>query len=93
MGLGFQLVHWPDAFCQQLADHGFYVVRFDNRDAGRSTHLPGAGYTLEDVADDAVGLLDARGSAPRTSLARRSAAWSPSSWPSGIPRAFARWPR
>jgi pimeloyl-ACP methyl ester carboxylesterase len=59
MGLGFQLVHWPDAFCQQLADHGYYVVRFDNRDAGRSTHLPGARYTLEDLADDAVGLLDA----------------------------------
>jgi pimeloyl-ACP methyl ester carboxylesterase len=34
-------------------------VRFDNRDAGRSTHLPGARYTLEDIADDAVGLLDA----------------------------------
>jgi pimeloyl-ACP methyl ester carboxylesterase len=58
MGLGFQLVHWPDAFCQQLAEHGYYVVRFDNRDAGRSTHLPGAHYTLEDIADDAVGLLD-----------------------------------
>ena len=59
MGMGSQLVHWPDAFCQQLADHGYYVVRFDNRDAGRSTHLPGAHYTLEDIADDAVGLLDA----------------------------------
>jgi pimeloyl-ACP methyl ester carboxylesterase len=58
MGLGFQLVHWPHAFCQQLADRGYYVVRFDNRDAGRSTHLPGVRYTLEDVADDAVGLLD-----------------------------------
>jgi pimeloyl-ACP methyl ester carboxylesterase len=59
MGLGQQLVHWPEAFCQQLADHGYYVVRFDNRDAGRSTHLPGARYTLEDIADDVVGLLDA----------------------------------
>ena len=58
MGLGFQLVHWPDAFCQQLADHGYYVVRFDNRDAGRSTHLPGARYTVEDMAGDAVGLLE-----------------------------------
>ena len=58
MGLGFQLVHWPDAFCQQLADRGYHVVRFDSRDAGRSTHLPGARYTLEDMADDAVGLLD-----------------------------------
>jgi pimeloyl-ACP methyl ester carboxylesterase len=59
MGLGSQLVHWPDAFCQRLADHGHYVVRFDNRDAGRSTHLPGARYALEDIADDAIGLLDA----------------------------------
>jgi pimeloyl-ACP methyl ester carboxylesterase len=59
MGLGFQLVHWPDGLCRQLADRGYYVVRFDNRDAGRSTHLPGARYTLEDMAGDAVGLLDA----------------------------------
>ena len=58
MGLGFQLVHWPDALCRQLADQGFHVVRFDNRDAGRSTHLHGATYTLDDMADDAVGLLD-----------------------------------
>jgi pimeloyl-ACP methyl ester carboxylesterase/GNAT superfamily N-acetyltransferase len=58
MGLGFQLIHWPDAFCRQLADHGFQVVRFDNRDAGRSTHISEATYTLDDMADDAVGLLD-----------------------------------
>ena len=59
--MGLQLVRWPDAFCEQLADHGYYVVRFDNRDAGRSTHLPGGRYRLEDLADDAVGLLDALG--------------------------------
>jgi pimeloyl-ACP methyl ester carboxylesterase len=61
MGLGFQLVHWPDRFCRELANHGFHVVRFDNRDAGRSTHLPDTRYTLEDMADDTVGLLDALG--------------------------------
>ncbi|GAA3390588.1 alpha/beta fold hydrolase [Cryptosporangium minutisporangium] len=61
MGLGFQLVHWPDEFCQQLAAAGYRVIRFDNRDAGRSTHLPGRRYTLDDLADDAVGLLDALG--------------------------------
>ncbi|NUS63464.1 MAG: alpha/beta fold hydrolase [Saccharothrix sp.] len=61
MGLGFQLVHWPDAFCRQLAGRGFHVVRFDNRDAGRSTHLPGADYALDDMAADAVGLLDVLG--------------------------------
>lgn len=61
MGLGFQLVHWPDDFCRRLAERGFFVVRFDNRDAGRSTHLPGADYALTDLAADAVGLLDALG--------------------------------
>jgi pimeloyl-ACP methyl ester carboxylesterase len=45
-------------FCRLLASEGFLVVRFDNRDAGRSTHLPGRRYTLEDMAGDAVGLLD-----------------------------------
>ncbi len=61
MGLGFQLVHWPEGFCRLLAADGFFVVRFDNRDAGRSTHLPGRRYTLDDMADDAVGLLDVLG--------------------------------
>ncbi|SNS14439.1 Pimeloyl-ACP methyl ester carboxylesterase [Geodermatophilus saharensis] len=61
MGLGFQLVHWPEDFCRRLAAEGLRVVRFDNRDAGRSTHLPGQRYTLEDMADDAAGLLDALG--------------------------------
>jgi pimeloyl-ACP methyl ester carboxylesterase len=63
MGMGFQLIHWPEEFCRRLAGAGFRVVRFDNRDAGRSTHLPGRRYTLEDMADDAVGLLDALGTA------------------------------
>ncbi|WP_051772462.1 alpha/beta fold hydrolase [Saccharothrix sp. NRRL B-16314] len=61
MGMGFQLVHWPDEFCVRLAERGFHVVRFDNRDAGRSTHLPGAAYSLADMAADAIGLLDALG--------------------------------
>jgi pimeloyl-ACP methyl ester carboxylesterase len=39
MGLGMQLIAWPDAFCQGLADHGFRVVRFDNRDVGHSTRF------------------------------------------------------
>ena len=37
MGLGAQLTIWPDAFCCGLADKGFYVVRYDNRDVGLST--------------------------------------------------------
>ena len=61
MGLGFQLIHWPEDFCRLLAAEGFRVVRFDNRDAGASTHLPGRRYTLEDMADDTAGLLDALG--------------------------------
>jgi pimeloyl-ACP methyl ester carboxylesterase len=40
MGLGAQMVSWEDGFCQQIADQGFHVVRFDNRDAGLSTFLP-----------------------------------------------------
>jgi pimeloyl-ACP methyl ester carboxylesterase len=72
MGLGMQMVAWQEDFCLALADRGFHVVRFDNRDAGRSTHLHGhtptipqlvirsrhaASYTLADMAADAAGLL------------------------------------
>lgn len=75
MGLGTQLIGWPDGFCEQLAARGFHVTRFDNRDIGRSTKLrdvrppslldlaarrrKAAGYLLGDMADDAAGLLDA----------------------------------
>jgi pimeloyl-ACP methyl ester carboxylesterase len=41
MGLGAQMIHWDDAFCEQLAVHGFRVIRFDNRDIGKSSHLSG----------------------------------------------------
>ena len=41
MGLGAQLIHWHTKFCQMLADGGFQVIRFDNRDAGLSTKLDG----------------------------------------------------
>jgi pimeloyl-ACP methyl ester carboxylesterase len=74
MGLGMQMIAWPDEFCQQLAARGFYVIRFDNRDAGRSSHIdagptPTRGqlatrrirhpaYLLADMGRDAVGLLD-----------------------------------
>jgi pimeloyl-ACP methyl ester carboxylesterase len=81
MGLGMQLTSWPDSFCQALADRGFYVIRFDNRDSGLSSKMQQfgmpnlrlaflksmlnlrvkAGYTLQDMAKDAVGLLDALG--------------------------------
>jgi pimeloyl-ACP methyl ester carboxylesterase len=77
MGLGGQLIVWDDELCRQLAGHGFRVVRFDNRDVGLSTKLDDAPqpdmmavlqgdrssitYGLEDMAADAVGLLDALG--------------------------------
>jgi pimeloyl-ACP methyl ester carboxylesterase len=41
MGLGAQMVIWDDAFCQQLAARGFRVIRFDNRDIGKSSTLHG----------------------------------------------------
>ena len=41
MGLGAQLIVWPDGFCEQLAEHGFFVVRHDNRDCGLSSRTPG----------------------------------------------------
>jgi pimeloyl-ACP methyl ester carboxylesterase len=39
MGLGMQLIAWPDAFCASLVERGFRVIRFDNRDVGHSTHV------------------------------------------------------
>ena len=39
MGLGVQMILWPDPLCRMLVDRGFRVVRFDNRDAGMSTQL------------------------------------------------------
>jgi pimeloyl-ACP methyl ester carboxylesterase len=43
MGLGMQLVAWPDSMCEGLAARGFRVVRYDNRDVGLSTRMPAAG--------------------------------------------------
>ena len=57
-GLGTQLITWDEGFCQLLAARDFRVIRFDNRDAGLST-WPDELYTLDDMAGDAVGLLDA----------------------------------
>ncbi len=43
MGLGMQLIAWPESFCEGLAARGFRIVRFDNRDAGLSTRMPSVG--------------------------------------------------
>src|SRR3989440_1481035 len=59
-GLGSQMLSWDDDFCALLAGRGFRVIRYDNRDSGLSTWVDDA-YTLDDMADDAAGLLDALG--------------------------------
>jgi pimeloyl-ACP methyl ester carboxylesterase len=73
MGLGMQLIHWDLRLCEQLAERGFHVIRFDNRDAGLSTKITApvpnmarlmAGvptrvpYLLKHMAEDTFGLLD-----------------------------------
>lgn len=73
MGLGRQMIRWHEDLCRMFAGHR-YVIRFDNRDVGESTHLDApkpdlqacyagdtssAAYKVEDMALDAVGLLDA----------------------------------
>ncbi len=60
-GLGSQCINYQDAWCEMFAAEGFQVVRFDNRDVGLSSHLPGVEYTLSDMAADAVAVLDALG--------------------------------
>ena len=76
MGLATQMVAWHEDFCSKLVDEGFHVIRFDNRDIGRSTHLEGAptpttpqllmrrppaAYRLEDMAGDTAGLRSRTG--------------------------------
>jgi pimeloyl-ACP methyl ester carboxylesterase len=74
MGLGTQMLGWHEDFCGLLARRGFFVIRYDNRDVGRSTHHRGVkppgilelltrrpknlAYTLADLADDGLRLLD-----------------------------------
>jgi pimeloyl-ACP methyl ester carboxylesterase len=74
MGLGTQMIAWDEGFCGLLAERGFRVVRFDNRDIGRSTKIESAGmpprvdmmlgrrgsaaYLLSDMAADTVALMD-----------------------------------
>ena len=78
-GIYNQLIRWPDEFIDMLVDHGFRVIRFDNRDIGLTEKMVGKKapsviritmklffgvpvdipYTLDDMANDTIGLLDA----------------------------------
>ncbi|HET6563669.1 MAG TPA: alpha/beta hydrolase [Marmoricola sp.] len=76
MGLSGPMTWWPLGLCHRLVDEGFFVVRYDNRDTGRSTKLDRhrvsrrhlvraalgrrvpAPYTLSDLAEDGLGILD-----------------------------------
>jgi len=62
-GLGSQCLNYDVSWCQLFCDEGFHVVRYDNRDVGLSTKCGGASgeYTLADMANDAVAVLDAMG--------------------------------
>lgn len=75
MGGGAQMISWPYKFCMELVSRGLQLVRFDNRDAGLSTHFNDApvpdfpavmagdfstvSYTLSDMAADTIGLMNA----------------------------------
>ena len=63
MGAMASMLWWPDEFCRRLAAAGRFVIRYDNRDTGRSPgYEPGtATYTGDDLAADAVGVLDEHG--------------------------------
>jgi pimeloyl-ACP methyl ester carboxylesterase len=63
MGATASMLWWPEELCAALANAGRFVIRYDNRDTGRSTTgAPGApGYTMDDMADDALAILDGYG--------------------------------
>ena len=90
MGLGGPMTWWPAGLCERLARQGFYVIRYDNRDTGRSSRsrvasvdaalvrglvaAPRAPYTLSDMAATASACSTTSGSRSRTSSASRWAA-------------------
>jgi pimeloyl-ACP methyl ester carboxylesterase len=58
-GLGSQCINYAVEWCELFCAEGFQVVRFDNRDVGLSSKLEGVSYSLRDMAEDAVAVLDA----------------------------------
>jgi len=64
-GFTAQMIQWHPQLCAYLADAGFAVVRFDNRDVGLSSKFDGQEpYTLEDMAADVAELIDHLGRGP-----------------------------
>jgi pimeloyl-ACP methyl ester carboxylesterase len=76
LGIDYQMVWWPDAFCERLVEAGYHVARYDNRDTGLSTHYPQPAesspwrallggtrplYTMADMIDDGLAVMDALG--------------------------------
>ena len=76
MGLNTQMIAWPDELCEDLAKAGHWVIRYDNRDIGESTHFRGVKappiaalisrrtrppYTVADMGRDLLGVIDALG--------------------------------
>lgn len=76
LGLDYQMVWWPDAFCERLVEAGYHVARYDNRDTGLSTHYPEPAdgspwrallggtrplYTMADMIGDGLAVMDALG--------------------------------
>jgi pimeloyl-ACP methyl ester carboxylesterase len=55
---------WPSFFCKALVAHGYFVIRYDHRDIGYSTHFQATNdihqpiYTIKDLAEDAIAILD-----------------------------------
>lgn len=61
MGATASMLWWDEEFCKRLAEQGFHVIRYDNRDVGMSTTYPPGKtpYSLDDLVDDTIKILDA----------------------------------
>ncbi len=59
-GATVSMLYWDEEFCHRLADKGFFVIRYDNRDVGKSTfYEPGTTpYNIVDLTNDAISILD-----------------------------------
>ncbi|SEO07810.1 alpha/beta fold hydrolase [Cryobacterium luteum] len=62
-GMSASMLWWPGEVCEAIASSGFFVIRYDQRDTGRSTNFPRGrpGYSTHDLATDALGICDSLG--------------------------------